>query len=62
MPHNKKIPEGIILKSVHKFSMANKCKDTMKWILSFISTKLGVSMVCKSMSNIDVNGVIWKGA
>lgn len=43
----KKILEGIILKFVYKFFMVNKCKDIMKWILLFISIKLGVLMVCK---------------
>lgn len=47
MFYNKKILEGIILKFVYKFFMVNKCKDIMKWILLFISIKLGVLMVCK---------------
>lgn len=45
MFYNKKILEGIILKFVYKFFMVNKCKDIMKWILLFISIKLGVLMV-----------------
>lgn len=37
----------LLLKFVYKFFMVNKCKDIMKWILLFISIKLGVLMVCK---------------